>query len=894
MDITRKRFLIGSMAVAAAGARRMFAAPAGTVCGTPRMKVGVLSDIHVRDEATQKVFIKALEWYRAQGVDAVLVAGDMADHGLVFQLQLVADAWFKVFPDNKTPDGRLVTQLLEYGNHDVANWKEKEFKTPEERAAKMIKFDPKKRWEDAFKEGYTPVFAKKIEKPNGCYTFIGAHWPGIGGLGDWLKAHGKELDPALPFFYFQHSHPKDTCYGPWAWGHDDGASTKALTPFPNAIALSGHSHYTLTDERTVWQGAFTSIGTSSLSYTSLDYNYRENAGPNSYGRVPKRTRQMDRLNTQEGKQGMLFTARAEAHAADGPPEHAGGQAGDAVHRLRRPHPHRTPRVPVRPDAGRRLDPARRQGGRAAVRLREADSRAHGAGVPAGRVREGGAPAAEGGEGQARAQGPDARGGDVPCRRDAQQVPRVRVRGASTCRRRRPDGRAPARSRSPTCRRAFTSASTCVRSSASARRASPSTPTAPSWRSKIPQMPPCAAARGLINYPPVFRAREDRVVVAVRKRTTLRLHPGRAPKRINRENGQVPVVPSWIKERFKRKMDMPTSAATGLTLKDLFDAGLHFGHQTKRWNPKMKPYIFDKRNGIHIIDLTQTVTLLDEAAEFIRKTILDGKKILFVATKKQAQEIVKQAAEECGQFYMTERWLGGTLTNSQTIRGSVKRMCQLQAVAKANGGQLSVHKQEASMLRRELTKLEKNLTGVKDMSDRPGAVFVIDVCRELNAVKEAARLGIPLVAITDTNANPDPIDYVIPGNDDSVRGIELIVEGIAKVIKAANDEYSRVAAERKAKRDEEAKAREEQQKAERAARKAASAASRKAEAEAKGESALKGVRKAKGGLSTEARQAVRAAKEAAEAKAKEELAAKRQEQVAAAEAAVAAAEAPKAE
>ena len=342
------------------------------------------------------------------------------------------------------------------------------------------------------------------------------------------------------------------------------------------------------------------------------------------------------------------------------------------------------------------------------------------------------------------------------------------------------------------------------------------------------------------------------------------------------------------------MDMPTSAATGLTLKDLFDAGLHFGHQTKRWNPKMKPYIFDKRNGIHIIDLTQTVTLLDEAAEFIRKTILDGKKILFVATKKQAQEIVKQAAEECGQFYMTERWLGGTLTNSQTIRGSVKRMCQLQAVAKANGGQLSVHKQEASMLRRELTKLEKNLTGVKDMSDRPGAVFVIDVCRELNAVKEAARLGIPLVAITDTNANPDPIDYVIPGNDDSVRGIELIVEGIAKVIKAANDEYSRVAAERKAKRDEEAKAREEQQKAERAARKAASAASRKAEAEAKGESALKGVRKAKGGLSTEARQAVRAAKEAAEAKAKEELAAKRQEQVAAAEAAVAAAEAPKAE
>ena len=162
------------------------------------------------------------------------------------------------------------------------------------------------------------------------------------------------------------------------------------------------------------------------------------------------------------------------------------------------------------------------------------------------------------------------------------------------------------------------------------------------------------------------------------------------------------------------MDMPTSQATGLTLKDLFDAGLHFGHQTKRWNPKMKPYIFDKRNGIHIIDLTQTVTFIDEAAAFLRKTVLDGKKILFVATKKQAQEIVKQAAESCGQFYMTERWLGGTLTNAQTIRGSVKRMKQLQAFGSKNNGMLSVHKQENSMLRRELAKLEKNLTGIADM------------------------------------------------------------------------------------------------------------------------------------------------------------------------------------
>ena len=340
------------------------------------------------------------------------------------------------------------------------------------------------------------------------------------------------------------------------------------------------------------------------------------------------------------------------------------------------------------------------------------------------------------------------------------------------------------------------------------------------------------------------------------------------------------------------MDMPTSQATGLTLKDLFDAGLHFGHQTKRWNPKMKPYIFDKRNGIHIIDLTQTVTFIDEAAEFLRKTVLDGKKILFVATKKQAQELVKQAAEACGQFYMTERWLGGTLTNAQTLRGSVKRMKQLQALGARNNGVLSVHKQENSMLRRELAKLEKNLTGIADMDERPGAVFIVDVCRELNAVKEASRLNIPIVAITDTNANPEPIDYVIPGNDDSVRGIELIVEGLVKVVKAAGDEYSARAAEEAQKRANERREREEQEKAERAARREKAAAEKKAAAAAKGEEVAKAARAktSKTAIDNAVKQAARAAKEAAEAKAKEELAAKRQEKVAAAEAAVKAAEA----
>ena len=231
------------------------------------------------------------------------------------------------------------------------------------------------------------------------------------------------------------------------------------------------------------------------------------------------------------------------------------------------------------------------------------------------------------------------------------------------------------------------------------------------------------------------------------------------------------------------MEMPTSQLTGITLKDMFDAGLHFGHQTKRWNPKMKGYIFDKRNGIHIIDLTQSVTLLDEAAAFLRDTVLAGKNILFVATKKQVAEMVKDAATSVGQFYITERWLGGTLTNAKTIRSSVKRMRQLQATAKANGGELSEHKQEASMLRRELAKLEKNLTGIADMAEQPGAVVVVDVVREANAVKEAVRLHIPVVAIVDTNADPEPIDYVIPGNDDSSKAVAIYARGIADAVLA---------------------------------------------------------------------------------------------------------------
>jgi len=298
------------------------------------------------------------------------------------------------------------------------------------------------------------------------------------------------------------------------------------------------------------------------------------------------------------------------------------------------------------------------------------------------------------------------------------------------------------------------------------------------------------------------------------------------------------------------MEMPVSSLTGLTLQDLLDAGLHFGHQTKRWNPKMKRYIFDKRNGIHIIDLTQTVTLLDEAAEFLRNVALSGKKILFVATKKQAQEVVKEAAISCDQHYMTERWLGGTLTNNQTIRRSVRRMRQIEAMGRNNNGVLSVHKKEASSLRRELDKLQKNLSGVADMDSKPGAMFVVDICREQNAVAEALRLKIPIIALVDTNADPDPIEYVIPGNDDAVRGIKLIADAFAKVIKDAGEEFSRAAAERQRQRDAEQAQQEAQERTRRPRG---------------GESSEEAEKRAKAKLTETRKRAAKAAKAAVEAK-----------------------------
>ncbi len=309
MDMTRRNFLVGTMATTATiSVRQMFAATPGTVTGTPRLKVGVLSDIHLHRHHPdrQKVFIKALEWYRAQDVDAVLIAGDMADGGHVSELQQVADAWFKVFPDGKAPDGRTVTQLFCLGNHDA--WERAQLSgTPEEQEKQKswISRNIERAWESAFREKYEPIFMKTVKG----YQFVGVHWPDMNQRTAWFEAHAKEIDMTKPFFYFQHPHPKDTCYGAWAWGHDDGTATRLLMPFPNAIALSGHSHYPLTDERSVWQGTFTSIGTSSLHYSGIEYGYRENGyhAGNSYGMRENRAHQMSPMDSSAGKQGMLFT-----------------------------------------------------------------------------------------------------------------------------------------------------------------------------------------------------------------------------------------------------------------------------------------------------------------------------------------------------------------------------------------------------------------------------------------------------------------------------------------------------------------------------------------------------------------------------------------------------------
>jgi len=245
----------------------------------------------------------------------------------------------------------------------------------------------------------------------------------------------------------------------------------------------------------------------------------------------------------------------------------------------------------------------------------------------------------------------------------------------------------------------------------------------------------------------------------------------------------------------------SEAPAKIGIRELLEAGLHFGHQTKRWNPKMRRYIFDKRNGIHIIDLAKSLVLLNEALDFLQQTVSQGKAVLFVGTKKQAQQVIRESATRCGQHFVTNRWLGGTLTNSVTIRRSIQRMRELRRLQEDESA--SIPKKEASRMRRELEKLERNLGGIADMpADNTGALVVIDINREAIAVREAQKRGIPVVAIVDTNCDPDPVDYVIPGNDDAIRAIKLVIDAAANVILAGHATYEKAAAAETRRREEE--------------------------------------------------------------------------------------------
>ncbi|MGN0489167.1 MAG: 30S ribosomal protein S2 [Ruminococcus sp.] len=218
----------------------------------------------------------------------------------------------------------------------------------------------------------------------------------------------------------------------------------------------------------------------------------------------------------------------------------------------------------------------------------------------------------------------------------------------------------------------------------------------------------------------------------------------------------------------------------VSMKQLLEAGVHFGHQTRRWNPKMAEYIFTERNGIYIIDLQKTVKKLDEAYNFIKEVSMEGKCVLFVGTKKQAQDSVKEEAERAGAYFVNARWLGGMLTNFTTIRKRIARLKQLRTMQEDGTFDL-LPKKEVIKLNLEIEKLEKFMGGIKDMPEMPGAMFVVDPRKEKIAVSEAKKLGIPVVAIVDTNCDPDDVDYVIPGNDDAIRAVKLIAGAMADAI-----------------------------------------------------------------------------------------------------------------
>ena len=262
-------------------------------------------------------------------------------------------------------------------------------------------------------------------------------------------------------------------------------------------------------------------------------------------------------------------------------------------------------------------------------------------------------------------------------------------------------------------------------------------------------------------------------------------------------------------------------ANVVSMKQLLEAGVHFGHPTRKWNPKMKKYIYTSRNNIYIINLEKTVGLIDEAYAFVKSVAESGKNILFVGTKKQAQEAIQQEAEKCGMFYIKSRWLGGTLTNFSTIRTRIERLNKLNQMEKMNEFNV-LPKKEVAKLIAERDKLEENLGGIKDMRSLPGALFVVDPKKEHLAVSEARKLNIPIVGIVDTNCDPDEVDYVIPGNDDAIRSIKLIASAMADAVIEAREGEEGLALRRQM---------EAKMNAEAEAKKAAEATEEKAEAEA---------------------------------------------------------------
>ena len=337
MNLSRRFFLGGVASFGAFGGCRFFADPTGSFAsGKPALTFGVISDIHIRKlAATGEKAVESranleawgnsitlrhtFEWFRDQGVDAVMIAGDMADTGMVEQLQVVGDVWYSVFPNDRAPDGRKVEKVFVYGNHDwegsaYGKYAARKYPDVTERNRHILAKDFGGWWEKIFHEAYSPIYLKNVKG----FTFIGQHWQNEGRgakchfarLGPLLAEKGKTIDPKLPFFYVQHPHPKNTCYGAWAWGRDAGNVTKALSAYSNAIAFSGHSHFTLTDERSIWQGAFTSVGTASLRYTGNPCDECMPSGYENtvhfYNRTANKAMLMPLIFMDDSRQGMLW------------------------------------------------------------------------------------------------------------------------------------------------------------------------------------------------------------------------------------------------------------------------------------------------------------------------------------------------------------------------------------------------------------------------------------------------------------------------------------------------------------------------------------------------------------------------------------------------------------